>query len=484
MVNLIPTPKKHTVQNEALHVIPSAVYTDVAAFGEALATFSKSVSKIYDIEMTLSPEAGIVLVLDPTLSRNAYALESECGIIIRASSVEGAHYGLATALQLLEKKGDALAVPSVSIEDYPDKDYRAFMIATGRIFHPVKKMLKYIDLCYFYKVKYLHWHLADSLLYSVPSKAFPKICKEGKCYSYEDIKTIRTYAADRGILIVPEVECPGHTTVLTDAYPEVFACFSDKERTRVVDPLQFEHGAAGVVCVGSERSVEGIKTLIREIIELFPDAPYIHLGGDEAPFGTWDACVECQKYMKEQGIASSKELYAEYVGRMASYVLSLGKTPMVWEGFAKEYNHYIPRETVVIAWEARYQLAQELLDSGFKIINASWKPLYIVTRYLTQYAHYTYEDILSWNIYNWQNWHPKSYATLNPVNIAPTDDLMGATLCAWSMQYEQLISRLLQNMPAFSERTWSLERRQDLPTYQRTFGEVGDKAAKLITDIE
>jgi len=473
------------IAQEGYHSVSPTVYTEVAAWKDAILAFCDSITKIHEIEMTVSAKAGVLLLWDSTLAENAYVLDSTGErVVIRAATTEGAHYGLASALQLISCKNGTLSVQGVVVEDWPEKEYRAFMIATGRIFHPFKKMLKYIDLCYFYKVKYLHWHLADSLLYSVPSKAFPKICQEGKCYTYEEIEKIRRYAAARGVQIVPEVECPGHTVVLTEAYPEVFACYSDEARTEVVDPMQFEHGQAGVVCVGNEKSVEGIKTLIREVIELFPDAPYIHLGGDEAPFGTWEQCLDCQKYMKEHGIVSAKELYGEYIGRMTSFVLSLGKTPMIWEGFAKEYNHYIPKETVVIAWESRYQLAQELLDGGFKIINASWKPLYIVTRYQTQYYHYTYEDILNWNIYNWQNWHPKSYATLNPVNIAPTEDLLGATLCAWSMQHEQLISRLLENMPAFSERTWSLERHHDIGTYHRIFAVVGDKAAKLIADTE
>ena len=50
------------------------------------------------------------------------------------------------------------------------------------------------------------------------------------------------------------------------------------------------------------------------------------------------------------------------MGRVAAYVLTLGKTPIVWEGFPKESSHYVPKETVVIAWESHYQLAQDLLD--------------------------------------------------------------------------------------------------------------------------
>ena len=203
MLNLIPTPKKCTVKDEALHAVPATVYTAEASFGEALATFAESLKRIYDIEMTATSDAGVSLVLDSTLAADSYVLDSTDKVIIRAATTEGAQYGLATALQLLEGKGDGLAVPSVVIEDRPDKDYRAFMIATGRIFHPFKKMLKYVDLCYYYKLKYLHLHFADADLYTMPSKAFPKLCKPGKHYTFEEIAKLNDYAASRGVVLVP-----------------------------------------------------------------------------------------------------------------------------------------------------------------------------------------------------------------------------------------------------------------------------------------
>ena len=68
MLNLIPTPKKCTVKDEALHAVPATVYAESPLFGEALATFCDSLKRIYDIEMTTTPDAGVSLVLDETLA--------------------------------------------------------------------------------------------------------------------------------------------------------------------------------------------------------------------------------------------------------------------------------------------------------------------------------------------------------------------------------------------------------------------------------
>lgn len=40
-----------------------------------------------------------------------------------------------------------------------------------------------------------------------------------KCYTQEDIKEIITYAAERFIDVIPEIDMPGHTTAASKAYP-------------------------------------------------------------------------------------------------------------------------------------------------------------------------------------------------------------------------------------------------------------------------
>ncbi len=71
---------------------------------------------------------------------------------------------------------------------------------------------------------------------------------------------------------------------------------------------------------------------------MFPHSPWIHIGGDEAETGEWEKCPITQAYMKKKGIETVGELYAEYVRTAAEIVFELGCTPVVWEGFAKEFQ--------------------------------------------------------------------------------------------------------------------------------------------------
>jgi hypothetical protein len=157
--------------------------------------------------------------------------------------------------------------------------------------------------------------------------------------------------------------------------------------------------------------------------------------------------------MREHGIDNVHALYSYFTKEITDLVLSLGKTPIVWEGFPKEGTETISRDVVVIAWESYYHLAPDLIDEGFSIINASWQPLYI-----TPNVHWSVENILAWNVYNWQHWWKKSEAHLNPIHLQPTDRVMGGLLCAWEWNYEGEISIIRENLAALSERTWRIRR--------------------------
>ena len=139
----------------------------------------------------------------------------------------------------------------------------------------------------------------------------------------------------------------------------------------------------------------------------------------------------------------------------------------------------MPKKTVVVAWESHYQLADELLENGFKIINASWQPTYFVSSLRRRWSP---EDLLDWNIYNWQHWWPNSVATKNPIQLEPTEDMLGAQLCSWGLPYELHISRLMENFPAFSERVWSPTVRLANEDYREIYKKVWEKTAHYLQD--
>ena len=63
-----------------------------------------------------------------------------------------------------------------------------------------------------------------------------------------------------------------------------------------------------------------------------------------------------------------------------------------------EASNMISKDVLVISWENHYQNVYDLLKNGFKVINCSWQPLYVVSG-IFEHERYHFEDILDWNVY-------------------------------------------------------------------------------------
>lgn len=475
--NIIPVVKKIEYESEKLKLLPY-IYTEEDSWTTLVDVFCISVRKMFGLEFQ-KKAGGIRLVLDKSLEEEAYIIEMTNEMVIKAADYQGCAYGIATALQLIDEH---LAPDKLRIEDKPDKDYRGLMIDLARKWHPFAKVLHYVDVCFFYKVKYLHLHFMDDQGYTLPSVVFPKLSVPGKSYTFEEIQRLCIYAKERGIVIVPEIEMPGHARSLVEGYPELFGNQFDSEEEEV---LTTEEGVQvlreSVICAGSDEAFQNITKLIDEVIGLFPGVPYIHLGADEVNVNVWENCPVCRKYIREKGFKDTQELYADFVARVTEYVLQKGIRPIVWEGVSKEYSNKLSKNVIVIGWECHYQNPDDLIEGGFEVINCSWKPLYITRSKLMARSWVWHEtDILKWNVYEWQHWWEKSAATLNPFHISPTDQVIGAQLCEWEMTYECGISTVVIRLAALSERTWSIKRYCSEEEFWTKLGIQMDKLFRLI----
>ena len=453
--NIIPIPKKVELSGDIVE-IPFSVSCDEAGWCEYVKTLSDAFLKLYKTPLTIC-NGGITLKKDDTLPVGGYKIDSRDSVTLYAKDDEGILYAMATLIQAVEVKDGKITIERAIIEDYSDKDYRSLMVDLAREWHPASTVLQYIDLCFMLKVKYLHLHFIDDERYTLPSKTFPKL-NEADSYTYEEIKEMRERAKARGIVIVPEFEAPGHAMMLTKCYPETFANEVDSVAVDEKTELGAVISDTSIICAGKPETMEGVCTLLKEVCELFPDSPYIHLGGDEAKIAVWNYCSHCKSYMIEKGIEDVHELYSEFVGRVARMVIEMGRTPIVWEGFPTKGVSYIPKETIVIAWETMYHMPYDLIAEGFKVINSSWVPMYIVPNPEPRF-NWGISEILNWNVYNWQHWYEHSAAYNNPINVEPTEQVIGATLCLWECTFEQEIWRGINNLSAMSERTWNVEKR-------------------------
>ena len=175
---------------------------------------------------------GIVEILDSTfkIPQHGYSLEIvDHKAILKASENQGLAHARATLAQLAGVKPEEMSedkafkgarIPDVTIIDYPAFPVRGFMHDTGRNFREIETLKKELDLFAFYKLNVFHWHLTDNPAWRIECRAYPQLNDpqfqrqgrdEGKFYTYDQIRDVISYAKNRGIMVIPEIDMPGHS---------------------------------------------------------------------------------------------------------------------------------------------------------------------------------------------------------------------------------------------------------------------------------
>ena len=109
------------------------------------------------------------------------------------------------------------------------------------------------------------------------------------------------YAAKRHIMVVPEVNMPGHACAAIAAYPWLGT--SGKE---IKVPTNF--GVKyDVFNVADPKVIQFFEDVIDEMIPLFP-SPVFHIGGDEVRYNHWNESPYVRSYMTKNGLKAPAEL--------------------------------------------------------------------------------------------------------------------------------------------------------------------------------
>ncbi|WP_299767159.1 family 20 glycosylhydrolase [uncultured Dokdonia sp.] len=375
------------------------------------------------------------LEITTSLEEDAYVLaSSEDAIHILGGSDRAVRHGIMTLSQLITEEG---TVPIGIIKDQPDYEYRSLMIDLSRNWHSVANLKQLIALAGFYKLKYVHVHLTDDSLFTFPSEAFPNLMSE-QHYSKNDFKELNAFAKAYGITLIPEIDMPGHSSAFIRADAKRWAIENTNANYYTLN-------------MGSEQVYEGIQVLLEEVAEAFPESPYIHIGGDEVHTGGFDTDPQVQAYMKEYKLASLNDLYHHFIVRVGEQVKKVGKQPMIWSGFNGQSSVNIPKDFVIMAWDMSDYTPQMLLDDQYTIINASWKPLYVVNN-----RKWSPETIYNWSPRQW-----KTHQTPDSLSghlVKQSQMIAGGSMCAWEQgQYKELIS-LRKRLAAMSERLWNSDK--------------------------
>ncbi|RJG48467.1 beta-N-acetylhexosaminidase [Motilimonas pumila] len=385
-VAIIPRPADINLNQTPLK-LPQQLLFDDNDFGH-LATLFSAQLKQHDVSLASARSANIRLQLDPSLPCEAYRLCLDDVVVISASGEQGFAYGLTSLAQCLNS---STAQRKGVINDYPRFTYRGFMLDCVRHFRSVEKIKQLIDQLAYYKFNTLHWHLTDDEAWRLEIKAFPQLTKQtafrghdqaieaqfgsgpapyGGYYSQQDVKDVVSYAQQRQITIIPEIDIPGHCRAALKALPELLIEPADTSNYLSV---QFYHD--NVLNPALEGTYQFIDAVIQEVCALFP-GPYVHVGADEVPKGVWQDSPACQEKMQAQGYQDIRELQGYLLRHVQDNLRQQGKTLLGWEEALD--GDKLAQDAIICAWNGT-QNGISAANKGYKVIMTP--------------AHYTYLDM-------------------------------------------------------------------------------------------
>jgi hexosaminidase len=273
------------------------------------------------------------------LPAEGYELEvSTSGFTIHASSDAGAFYALQTLRQLRSAEG---ALPCVAIRDAPRFQWRGLMLDCSRTFQPLSYLHQTIDRLAAYKMNVLHLHLTDDQGWRLEIKKYPELTQKGArfperfhepettqgFYTQEQMRELVAYAAARHVVLVPEIEMPGHSLAVLCAKPELSCAGGPFE---IFPFFKGPSVTPDIYCAGNEAVFDFMSNVLAEVTGIFPSA-VIHIGGDEAPKERWMKCPRCQQRLREAGLKDEEQLQAWFNQRIETVLNAAGRRLIGWD---------------------------------------------------------------------------------------------------------------------------------------------------------
>lgn len=432
---------------------------------------------------------GFIFLKDANLAEEEYSIDiTKANCIVRASSYNGFLYAIQTLKQLTSvnifgnepNPAEKFLFPCVKIQDKPRFGYRGMHLDCSRHFFSVEEVKKYLDIMALYKLNRFHWHLTDDQGWRVEIKKYPRLTeigafrngtvikkdwgsndgvRYGGYYTQEQMKDIVAYAGKLGIVVIPEIDLPGHMMGALAGYPEL-GCTGGPYEVWTRWGISEQ-----VLCPGKEAMFSFLEDVFTELMDIFP-SEYIHIGGDECPKTEWEKCPACQARIKALGIKADEHHTAEqflqsYVtARVQKFLNDHGRRIIGWD---EVLEGELAKGATVMSWRGT--------EGGIKASAMGFDVIMTPNTYC-YFDYYQSEDqdkepfgiggFLPWDkVY--------SYEPLEGLNDSQQKHILGVQANLWTEYVatpEHLEYMLLPRMNALSEVQWCVPENKDIERFK------------------
>lgn len=241
------------------------------------------------------------------------------GVRVTAPERAGLLHAARTLRQLINAGRGTTAGPlevgAVVVRDEPRYGWRGLSLDIVRHWFGPVDLRAVVDLVGSFKMNRLHLHLTDDQGWRLEIPSRPALTEKssqgavsgatGGFLSVDDFRELQEYAAEREIVIVPEVDVPGHVNAATHAYGELTA---SGEATEAYDGIE----------VGFSRLQFDLPSTEPFLRDVFTDVarmtlgPWVHFGGDEV-------------------LTMEPAEFGRFVTLCQDVVAGAGKTPVAWQ---------------------------------------------------------------------------------------------------------------------------------------------------------
>ncbi|WP_169578555.1 beta-N-acetylhexosaminidase [Salinimicrobium terrae] len=395
------------------------------------------------------------------LGEEGYQLDITAeGVHLKAASKAGLFYGIQTLRQMFpaaienEKLNGQIVLRQTSIIDQPEFSWRGTMVDVARSFFGLDYLKRHVDRMALYKMNRLHLHLTDDQGWRIEIKDWPKLTEIGSKGSVrrgrsgfltqEEYKELQDYALARNIIVIPEIDMPGHIYAALASYPEL-NCeeYSNLTPKRATPPEMFQDYNVGwsKFCLENPEIYQFVSDVIGEMAEI-TKGPWIHIGGDE---------IEDPRYK-------------EFVVKADSIVQTYGKTTIGWEEVTKAK---VSSNLISQVWRGTV----ESVVKELKVIHS------LCSQFYFDHANVPGQE-------NTNNWCKKDGVSLedNYSFINDNPNVIGVEAPVWSefvLSDEMMDNRFWPRAMAAAEVGWTPGEKRNFESFKQRLGKHGDRLRAL-----
>ncbi len=456
----------------------------------SLIPLPQQVRRTEGVWRTSDPRGEATAELDPLLPADTYRVSvTTSGAALTGGSLQALAWARQTLGQLATCAEDDM--PCVEIEDRPEYAWRGLMVDVARHVMPMSFLLQLVDAMELHRLNVLHLHLTDDQGWRVEIDAYPRLTevgawrertmrgrkapgpldehaveydedRHGGFYTKAELRDLVAYAAGRGVTVVPEIDLPGHMQAAVAAYPAL------GNRPDASVPVREEWGISDDVLNVEDATVEFVRTVLREVMEVFP-GDFVHLGGDECPTTQWSVSAAARRRMDELGLSDVDQLQGWFTAQVASVLDDAGRRLVAWDEAAERG---CPPDAVIMAWQSAVH-ARAAAASGYDVVMASREAFYF-----DYYQGPQSQEPLAFDAET--PLRTVFDAEVRPVGWSAEEQarVVGAQCQVWTEYIptpDHLAYMLFPRMCAFAERAWGSPR----TSYENFIGRLGQHLPRI-----